>query len=291
MICINCGKKGHYSKNCKEPITSHGIIVVKQGGKRPKTKFSVESLLCSRHAMMKYNDQVKTINNILNNTIDDEDDVFFLLIQRRDTIGFIDFLRGKYTNNIRTLVGEMTCFERYKLKSMSFDQLWENTWWNKKSKLYKNERSSAKKKYDDSNIRSLLEEIPCGYDEPEIGFPKGRRNPGESDIDCALREFHEETGYSKSQITLTNHKWVEEFKGTDGVIYRLVYTLATIHDDAVENPDWNINIVKSLGEISRIKWMTKNECLKQLRPYDSEKKKMIEDVHAFVVTNCGLFGG
>ena len=32
--------------------------------------------------------------------------------------------------------------------------------------------------------------------EPEWGFPKGRRNPGERDIACGTREFIEETGYS-----------------------------------------------------------------------------------------------
>ena len=37
---------------------------------------------------------------------------------------------------------------------------------------------------------------------PEWGFPKGRRNYQENDIDCATREWEEETGYSRNQIKM-----------------------------------------------------------------------------------------
>jgi 8-oxo-dGTP pyrophosphatase MutT (NUDIX family) len=33
-------------------------------------------------------------------------------------------------------------------------------------------------------------------------LPKGRVDPGESDLDCALREFEEETGIDRQQIVL-----------------------------------------------------------------------------------------
>ena len=40
------------------------------------------------------------------------------------------------------------------------------------------------------------------YKTPEWGFPKGRRNLYEKDLNCALREFSEETGYSSKSINL-----------------------------------------------------------------------------------------
>jgi 8-oxo-dGTP pyrophosphatase MutT (NUDIX family) len=46
--------------------------------------------------------------------------------------------------------------------------------------------------------------------EPEWGFPKGRRNYNEKDIDCALREFSEETGYSK--YSLKNIENIQQFR-------------------------------------------------------------------------------
>jgi predicted NUDIX family NTP pyrophosphohydrolase len=35
-------------------------------------------------------------------------------------------------------------------------------------------------------------ELKNDYEEPEWGFPKGRRNPNEKNLKCALREFYEE---------------------------------------------------------------------------------------------------
>ena len=56
--CNNCGKQGHLYHQCKMPITSIGIIV------------------------FRYNEK----NNIE-----------YLMIRRKDTLGFIDFMRGKYS--------------------------------------------------------------------------------------------------------------------------------------------------------------------------------------------------
>ena len=28
MYCNNCGKKGHISRNCSEPITSYGVLLL-----------------------------------------------------------------------------------------------------------------------------------------------------------------------------------------------------------------------------------------------------------------------
>ena len=302
VVCINCGKHGHYSKQCNEPVTSYGIIAVKLGS-RPHPKSAANAgggqYTCPSHAKEKLMGQINLINDIVSRPTAinvPDNNVFYLMIQRRDTIGFIDFLRGKYSKKInadaeemakaRTLVGEMTCFERYKLRTMTFDDLWDNTWRNKNSKLYKHEKDPAKKKFEKVDVFKLLSEIECGYVETEIGFPKGRRNPGESEEECALREFHEETGYSKEQITLFDDTtWVEEFAGTDGVRYRLVYALALIRDNAVDFPDWKMNKVVSMGEISRIKWLTKDECCEQMRPYDEEKRKVLGRVHSFVMEN------
>ena len=62
--CGNCGKKGHNYRNCLAPIISLGIVLVDK-----------------RHSKKKY-----------------------LMIQRRDTLGFVEFMRGKYSiNNINSL--------------------------------------------------------------------------------------------------------------------------------------------------------------------------------------------
>ena len=55
--CNNCGKNGHLYHQCKLPITSLGIIAFR-------------------------------IN---------DNQIQYLMIRRKDTLGYIDFMRGKYS--------------------------------------------------------------------------------------------------------------------------------------------------------------------------------------------------
>ena len=57
IICNNCGKQGHQFHQCKLPITSYGIILF-----RPSLKGTQ-----------------------------------YLMIRRKHTLGFVDFIRGKYS--------------------------------------------------------------------------------------------------------------------------------------------------------------------------------------------------
>ena len=59
-FCNNCGKNGHVFHQCKYPITSIGIIAVRK----------------NRDNQYEY-----------------------LMIRRKDTLGYVDFMRGKYCVN------------------------------------------------------------------------------------------------------------------------------------------------------------------------------------------------
>ena len=60
-----------------------------------------------------------------------------------------------------------------------------------------------------------------------MGFPKGRRNPYESDYDCALREFSEETGYSSKGLQNVRNvvPFEETFTGSNYNSYKHRYFL------------------------------------------------------------------
>ena len=107
-ICNNCGKQGHMFHQCKLPITSYGIIVF---------RFSTEGIK-------------------------------YLMIRRKDSFGYIDFIRGKYSANnlaqLNILINEMSIEEKQRILTTSFDLLW-NEMWGESDIQYKNEEYSSKK--------------------------------------------------------------------------------------------------------------------------------------------------
>ena len=119
------------------------------------------------------------------------------------------------------------------------------------------------------------------WNEPEWGFPKGKREQHETDIRCASREFEEETGISKQSIhVLQNVKPVEEvYIGTDGRPYKHKYFIAIMKDDFV-NKTVLTNFQRS--EVSKVMWVGVQQMNHLIRP-DNQKKK---DVYAQV---CDIF--
>ena len=100
------------------------------------------------------------------------------------------------------------------------------------------------------------------------------------DIDCAVREFAEETGIKCKNINVyRNVKPLEEiYKGINGVIYKHVYYLASIKntDDAIKQIE---NIEKNgciNNEVSNLKLFNLSECHKIIRPYHINKLNAIK---------------
>jgi hypothetical protein len=73
-VCNNCGKQGHLFHQCKLPITSYGVIVFRSTSKGLQ----------------------------------------FLMIRRKDSFGYIDFIRGKYiqhnVEHLKSIFNEMSVF-------------------------------------------------------------------------------------------------------------------------------------------------------------------------------------
>ena len=79
LYCNNCGKQGHISNDCKIPITSVGIILLRYHENKPS----------------------------------------YLFVRRKETFGYSDLVRGKYPiynkTFIQNLVNEMTLNEKQKI--------------------------------------------------------------------------------------------------------------------------------------------------------------------------------
>ena len=88
-ICNNCGKHGHIGYQCKLPITSYGIILFRKSEKGNQ----------------------------------------YLMIRRKDSFGYIDLIRGKYSSynleQIQKSVDEMSIIEKSRLINEPFSNLWK----------------------------------------------------------------------------------------------------------------------------------------------------------------------
>lgn len=262
-ICGNCGIKGHIYKECTGPITSIGIIAFRQNKKDTLDKI--------------FHEYLKDTNP------DRDKNLKVLLIQRKDTMGFIDFIRGKYpeknkTDYLKVYLSEMIPEEVESLRTKHFDQLWDELWYDHTSKYYKNDKKEAKEKFNQINLKELLENCTDSkWKYQEFGLPKGRRNLKENFKDCAIREFEEETNYTPDEYTLLDElgNIEEEFTGSNGVRYKHIYFIAKVKNDA-KLAKMNSNNLSQLNEIKNIGWFTESEALFLIREYNIEKKSVIK---------------
>jgi 8-oxo-dGTP pyrophosphatase MutT (NUDIX family) len=216
----------------------------------------------------------------------------FLMIRRKDSFGYIDFIRGKYSTNnltqLNTIIDEMSLEEKKRILTLPFDVLWSEMW-GESNMQYKNEEYSSKKKFDSIRegllfnnkiitLKEIVEMSKTKWKETEWEFPKGRRNQKEKDFDCALREFEEETGIPKTDIKIIENvlPFEEIFIGSNHKSYKHKYFLAFIEKS--NDMDFNLDNFQKT-EVSKLEWKTIDKCLESIRPYNLEKKNVIKNIN------------
>ena len=241
--CSNCGKSGHFFRECHEPITSLGILAFR----RPVGK-----------------------------------EQEWLLVRRRVSIGFIEIMRGKYENRdtkcIQALVDQATLQEREMLLTKGFAELWRDLWNGPASRRYQAEYEQSKAKFDVLRTRGTLVTLckasTTAWTEPEWGFPKGRRSSTETELTCALRETFEEAGVRRQDLRVcSGDPLLEEYRGSNGICYRHRYWLAEAPPTLEVRMDQTN--VDQRREISDVRWCTMEEALALIRPYNTEKMDVL----------------
>lgn len=270
--CTNCGNGGHHFRSCGEPITSYGIIAFRIN--QPSWNQAV--------AISKNESPVSDAN------------IEYLLIQRKDSIGYVELIRAKYKltelSYIREQISGLTAEEKYSLKTKQFLELWTGLWGSMntpENRQYKQEFEQARTKFDalragieldgvNYTLEGLLQEIPTLWKTPEWGFPKGRRNPQESDYECAIREFCEETSLKRSQFHIFENMTPirETFRGNNDIQYTHVYYLAWI-PMGVE-PSLQSSNEHMVREIGNIGWFSFQNALNVIRSTTNEKREVLK---------------
>ncbi len=272
--CANCGQVGHVHRTCNHPTTSYGVI-------------------CYR--------------------VRADGAVQYLQIQRKDSLTYVEFLRGKYNLSNRTyilqLLQNMTREERRRLDEGGFEELWARLWQSDRGRRnYMREFDVARRQFETLkrgyilqcqsgvqrtlvSLSSLVQHACCAdspHTEPAWGFPKGRRSINESDFNCAMREFREETGLSPRDVcTVHGGKPYEEtFTGLNHTRYRHVYYVARLVDeatgDAVTGDPRN---AAQAREVRRVAWFDYEAAQDNIRGVNVERKELFRRVHAMVLEN------
>jgi 8-oxo-dGTP pyrophosphatase MutT (NUDIX family) len=278
-FCTNCGNQGHSSKQCSEPVTSYGIILF-----RIKDDWNQGAVICKPC--------VTSLEDIYN-------EIEYLMIRRKDTLGFIELMRGKYNiadrEYLKKHISSMTLEEQERIKNLSFKDLWEGLWGKpvEGGNTYKHEKEVSREKLESIResglLNELIKEVGSYYEEAEWGFPKGRRDLFENDYTCAAREVYEETGIKDDEYFLINNMEpiVESFIGSNNINYCHKYFMGfmptlkeTVHPNSTE-------IMKR--EIGKIEWMSLTTALQKIRPYNSEKRSVLSQIALILRNYCPLF--
>lgn len=224
------------------------------------------------------------------------------MIQRRNSIGFIELIRAKYKlheiDYIRQQIQGTTAKEREMLLTYPFEKLWKELWGaDSENRHYRNDFLQAKHKYEQlvagyqlgdtrMSLATLLESEPVKWATPEWEFPKGRRNLYETDEACAKREFHEETGLAYSQFHLLDslEPIRETFYGNNHIHYAHIYYLAWV--DAETAVEFHADNEEMAKEIGGIRWVSYTDALALIRSENQEKRHILQRAYTILRTVC-----
>jgi len=252
QTCRNCGNNGHLYKDCVHPIMSFGIICYK-----------IEA-----------------------------DEIKYIMIQRKDSLSFMEFIRGKYNVNekhyIINLINCMTYTERNMLYTKTFDEIWIYAWCHNPLTSFKHTKEyiESKQKFEFLIANNIINVyyITSNIATQEWGFPKGRKKIKELDIDCAIREFSEETGLTKNDINIKDIEPFEEiFFGTNNILYKHLYFIAKINKED-STLYINNNCLEQVREIRSLKWCSYNEVLNNIKSHNIERKELFKRANILITS-------
>jgi hypothetical protein len=297
--CHNCGLGGHIYKRCKKPIMSYGIILF--------YKYRKNELLNMDGFQNRLSQLAKTevdAKEILEG-YEAKDGIKYLMILDKYTPDYVQIILGNYNLNnvdyLEILVSRLTRMEIDLINYYSIEYLFTKYWMHSNKnplKIYRKQYLTAKYQFeklkegytsfDNRYVKfsELVEKCAyngIGWNSANWGFSKGRRKKTyyESDIECAIREFKEETGIDRSQYYVyPGRQFIEQHRGSNGVMYRHVYYLAhaKCYLPIYINPYNRLQMC----EIQKIGWYSREQAVKMIRPYHTEKIELLNNVENIV---------
>jgi 8-oxo-dGTP pyrophosphatase MutT (NUDIX family) len=232
-----------------------------------------------------------------------------LMIKKRYSYHFFNFVFGRYKTNdanyLKYLFNNMSFAEKIDILGMQFENMWYRIWLNNPSKHYdisdvynidtKQSITNAEKyrsffqkksKFEKNFVSDggkRLKELICQSSDAEIiwEMPKGGKTGNETNIDCAMREFLEETSISNRvyKILHSIDPAIEIIIESD-ITYQHLYYIAKLRNSAAIHPKINFKNFAQISEVEQIKWISLDEiefmCLS--KEENIKLKKIYNDV-------------
>jgi len=293
--CINCEKNNHEYKQCTQPITSWGVVLVDLCGcdiSLDDDEYDISTDMPLNIEIDSIEDRMKVSNSFTN--------IRFLMISRKYSLGYIEFVRGRYKPHMidQTIYlfkqmkqEEIDRINRSQDPDKGFDFLWEDVWKERsKSHFFAKEYEDSKYNYEtlrykglngpDIGLDFIVKNVRPDYIVEEWGFPKGRRNKMETVRECAIREFKEETGYMEDDFKVIDKikPLVEEFTGTNGIKYRHIYYIAHLTSGKTPLNNQTRHQIHEVGNIGFFDFQT---AIEYIREYHTDRKKIIKNLFMF----------
>jgi len=310
FTCANCEKNNHDYKHCTQPVTSWGVILVDLCGldiilndveqididnTATAIEREIEGPMHESHFDVEMNANISFMNANISFM-----NIRLLMISRKFSLGYIEFVRGRYKPQMIDqtiyLFKQMKQDEIDRIKlsqdhDKGFDFLWQDVWQDcAKSSFFTREYLDSKYNYEylrdggqhgsSIGLDQIVRTVRPEYVIDEWGFPKGRRHRMESAKECAVREFKEETGYTDDDFKLINHikPIVENFTGTNGIKYRHIYYLAHLISGKMPTIDRTDHQIHEVGNIGFFDFNTAGE---YIREYHIDRKQIIKNLRSF----------
>ncbi len=308
LYCVNCGKRGHIQKKCLYPIISIGIICLNWEGIEISFNDIIhytKKIQNHYHFNQDEFDKIKFIYSEIKKKIPDlskintllDNSFKYLLIRRRNSLNYIELIRGKYDvenmEYLETHLEYITNDERQDILNNDFSKLWCDLWEYTSNYQDLPDYIESKQKFDmlkngiiykknelllKTSFEKMINRTRTNYIEPEWGFPKGRRNSREKNVDCAKREFEEETNISTQHYHILNFSPIEEtYMASNHLKYKHIYYIS----QALQKVPLEINFSNKSQriEIGDIQWLTIDETLEKIREYNIQKKYLVVQLH------------
>ncbi len=251
--CNNCGRIGHTIKQCTYPVRSYGIITY---------------------------------------YIDDTGKKWLLLVQRKYTYEFCDFIKGNFSNieQLKYLISRFTEIEKFLIFKFFIGDyvklfLFATPHKTTNTKTYVNFVNN----YTTLFIPNFEELNKYTYDSNHIQksinlweIPRGKKNYWEKPINCAMREFSEETGVEKKKLIHRKdiHVVNEKMIGSNGIEYEFSYYVMKLKFK--EDVYINHSIFEQHSEIRNVTWIEYNNALEMFKDTFNERYTILSKLKNIV---------